>query len=268
MTESFEVAKLSGAGNDFVALRAEARAGLGDRFEEWVRKVCRRGLSLGADGVLVVEPIPGGARVEFFNPDSSAAFCGNGTRCAARWASVLGTPSPMDLETSIGNVIATVDRSMVTLQLPIQPQVKLRSVRSTEGRIFEGYDVEAGVPHYVLLVEDVAKVPLEQWGPMLRRHPDFGESGRNIDLLAQTADGWALRTWERGVEAETLACGSGAIAAAAALERLDTPGDYTLLPAGGIPLTVAFPETGGTVLKGEARLLWSGSITAAATEWF
>ncbi len=267
MTESFEVAKLSGAGNDFVALRADARANMGDRFEEWVRKVCRRGLSVGADGVLVVDRTPAGARVEFFNPDGSAAFCGNGTRCAARWAHHLGTPSPMKLDTSVGLVTASVEGSMVTLQLPIRPQAERRSVRVPDGQTWEGWDVDAGVPHFVLFVEDVIRAPLEEWGPLLRRHPDFGESGRNIDLLSKTTDGWALRTWERGVEAETLACGSGAMAAAAALELRGIPGDYILLPAGGIPLTVAFPETGGTVLTGEARLLWSGPLALAATEW-
>lgn len=104
MSGGIPIAKMSGAGNDFVVLSSAAAAAVPGGFRSWVRRVCRRGLSVGADGVLVLERMgPGVVRMDFYNPDGSEAFCGNGSRCAARYAALEGwVKGPMRLRTSIG----------------------------------------------------------------------------------------------------------------------------------------------------------------------
>lgn len=258
------IAKLSGAGNDFVAIDPAARERLGDRFADWVRAVCRRGVSIGADGVLVVGPAPDGrVRVEFRNPDGSEAFCGNGTRCAARLASHRGLAgSEALLVTSIGEVRARIGRESVTLTLP-PPRDLGALVLETPAGTIPGRRVLAGVPHFLYRVEDLPEHPLAVTGPFLRRHEAFGPEGTNVDPLAWDDPGTLrIRTFERGVEGETLACGSGAIAAALVARLAGAPERVTILPASGIPLAVTLegpadaPEH--AVLEGDARLLVDG----------
>ena len=261
-------AKLSGAGNDFVAVDAAERQRLGECFPDWVRAVCRRGVSIGADGVLVVDVNTSEVGVEFYNPDASRAFCGNGTRCAARFASRAGAGDTPTLRTDVGRVETRVTDLDVTLWLPFRPQATARRVES-EGTSFDGWDVDAGCPHYVIETDSVARAPLTEWGPRLRCHPDFGPEGRNVDVWSRDTDHVRVRTWERGVEGETLACGSGAIAAAEVLRVCDpakAEEGWTLLPASGVPLVVAFPDDGRTRLTGDARLLWEGRVASGASE--
>ena len=115
---------------------------------------------------------------------------------------------------------------------------------------------------------DAGEAPLEAWGPELRIHPAFGAEGRNVDVVDEAGN---LRTWERGVEGETLACGSGAIAAAAALLQSvaspDGAKETTLVPASGVPLRVRI-EGASTRLTGDARILWRGAMPDEATEGF
>src|SRR5262245_20647565 len=121
MTRPISFTKMSGAGNDFLVLDAAAWESVPDDRAAWVRAVCRRGLSVGADGVLVVAPaLPGRVRVVFFNPDGVEAFCGNGSRCAARYALLRGmtNDAAMTLATAAGDVPAVVDGATVRLTLP------------------------------------------------------------------------------------------------------------------------------------------------------
>lgn len=264
------VTTMSGAGNDFVVLDGDGRRRLGDRFVQWVKAICRRGLSVGADGVLVVER-DGADRVlvEFRNPDGSIAFCGNGTRCAARFAARRGW---IDREgvciTSVGEIFAVVGDESVTLRLPPPSDRGAVVIATSEGQ-FEGRWVLAGVSHLVILVVDVDDYPLATVAPPLRVHAKFGPDGTNVDVVAKMSDRrYRIRTWERGVEGETLACGSGAVAAAATMRQLGAPPALEIVPRSGIPLRVEIPDPVSSppyaMLQGDARVVMEGVVGPGA----
>lgn len=270
MTPRIPVTKMSGAGNDFLVVDGEAARSLGGAFVPWIRAVCRRGLSVGADGVLVVEiSAPGRVRVEFLNPDGRRAFCGNGSRCAARYAHarrLAGTH--LILETDVGPVPAEIAADFVRIQLPIPRDLGTVGI-SAGGETLLGRRVDAGAPHFVVDVEDVGRAPLERWGPLARSHAEFGTEGTNLDLASRRPDGAIeLRTWERGVEGETLSCGSGAVAAALAARVGGAPeSSFVVIPRSGIALGVTFEPDGETVsLRGDARFVFEGTVDPEAVE--
>ena len=266
---------MSGAGNDFVVLGATEASGLGPRLATWVRAVCRRGLSVGADGVLVVEP-SGDNRVtaRFFNPDGTEAFCGNASRCAARFAVSRGMVqgNSMVLETAIGDVDAQVRGPSVLLTLPPPADLGCILVETERGGL-EGRGILAGVPHFVVWAEEVGSFPLNEWGPLVRRHARFAPEGTNLDVAAPHGDGAiAVRTWERGVEGETLACGTGAVAVALAARLKGKEETVRILPASLVPLVVTLPGPADapkrTLLEGDARIVFEGVLSDEGTEGF
>lgn len=267
--DAIEIVKMSGAGNDFLVLEDSAAERLGDGVPDWSRRVCRRGLSIGADGVLVVTPIgTDRLRVRFYNPDGTEAFCGNGTRCAARFARLRNLAgASMILETSAGEVPAEVTGERVRLRLPAPTDAGRQTLALREGSV-EGRWIMAGSPHFVTFVDAPERALLERWGPEVRRHPRFGPNGVNFDLASSDGHTVTLLTWEKGVERETLACGSGAVAAAFAA-RLDGAEDrLQVLPASGIPLEIVFEDRGDVWLTGDARVLFEGSCGPESTQGF
>jgi diaminopimelate epimerase len=267
MSAAIPIVKMSGAGNDFVVLDEAAWNAIpGDRHA-WVRGVSRRGLSVGADGVLVVGPVAQGrVGVRFFNPDGGEAFCGNGSRCAARFAFARGMASTsMILATAAGDVPAEVDGASVRLTLEPPRDLGRRTLEAA-GRDFDARLVLAGVPHLVIDVGDVSSFPLAEVGPALRRHPSLGPDGANVDVVAPAAGGRVfVRTWERGVENETLACGTGAVAVAFAA-RLDGAAEtVVVIPRSGVPLVVTIPgdplRPALARLDGDARFVFEGSLS-------
>ena len=267
MSGGVPVTKMSGAGNDFVVLDRETARAIPD-LAGWARRVCRRGLSVGADGVLVVGPEDGGVRVLFLNPDGGQAFCGNGTRCAARFAVMRGFgKGTLHLRTAAGEVVAEVEDAHVRLALPAP-----RDLGPWEGRVgsdtLAGRRILAGVPHLVLEVPDVSAAPLHLWGPALAHHPDFGREGTNVSVVAASGDGLLrIRTWERGVEGETLSCGSGALAGAHFLAQRQGTSDVRILPASGVALRVVL-EGGTAALEGDARVVFEGTLPDEAVSGF
>lgn len=266
--------KMSGAGNDFVVLGPDEAALVGGDLPGWTRRVCRRGVAVGADGVLVVTPSSGGAiEVVFLNPDGGVAFCGNGTRCAARFAVERGWASPhLVLRTSIGSVPAEVGADRVTLRLPAPVDGGHRELE-VDGSVLRIRIVRAGVPHAVVEVADVAAAPLERWGPALRRHPAFHAEGTNVDVLSRSSPGEIrVRTWERGVEGETLSCGSGAVAAALVALSASGRTHVRVVPASGIPLDVSIPglpaAPEAAILVGDARIVFEGILDPEAIAGF
>jgi len=263
--------KMSGAGNDFVVLdRTTWEALPGDRAA-WVRGVCRRGVSVGADGVLVVSAEgKGRVRVVFFNPDGGEAFCGNGSRCAARYALTRGfvDDAAMTLETSAGDVPAVVAGGSVRLTLP--PPKDRGEVAVTDAATeFRGRFVVAGVPHLVVPVSGLAAYPVADVGERLRRHQRFAAEGTNVDFVERDAGGRVhVRTFERGVEGETLACGTGAVAAAFAARLTGAPETVVVVPKSGLPLAVTLAgdpaHPGPALLEGDARFVLTGALDPEA----
>ena len=274
MRSGIEIVKMSGAGNDFIVVGPEQRDAIGADRREWIRRICRRRLSIGADGVLFVRST-GRDRVEviFHNPDGSKAFCGNGSRCAARFAHANGmAASPMILETATGEVAANLEGDKVRLRLPAPVDLGTMPLNPRDNSV-SGYFVRAGVPHFVILDAALGPEALSQWGPRIRRDARFGPDGTNFDLVTRTdPDRLDLRTWERGVEGETLSCGSGAVAAAFAARLDGGAATLRVVPASGIPLTVDLPgpphAPEAAVLTGDARFLFSAVVNDEATRGF
>lgn len=261
--------RLSGAGNDFLALVEPPREPSAERIRRW----CRRGVSLGADGVLVLRRIPNGARLVHFNADGGRSeLCLNGSRCAARLLFELGWERrSAELETDVGALEATIDdEGQVELLLPDDLVGEPRSLDLVLGDArYSGFSLRVGVPHFVLPVPDsLASAPVEELGPGLREHPRLDDEGANVDFVRWVrTDRFEIRTWERGVEAETAACGSGVVAAAVAgvwSTRLELP--VSALTAGGFELRVSGTSPSALRLSGDARIVARGEITEDA-EW-
>jgi diaminopimelate epimerase len=272
MSARIAFSKMSGAGNDFVVLDAETWGALpGDRAA-WVRAVCRRGLAVGADGVLAVGRVGDGrVSVAFFNPDGGEAFCGNGSRCAARYAAARGLApaSGMTLATSVGDVPAVVAEGVVRLTLPPPADRGPVRLETSRGQV-RGRHVIAGVPHLVVPVTGLRAYPLRDVAPELRRHPALGPDGANVDFVEEDAAGRVhVRTFERGVEDETLSCGTGAVAAGLAARLAGAGETVRIVPASGVELTVILrgePRNAtSAVLSGDARFVFEGRLDPEAT---
>ena len=222
------------------------------------------GLSLGADGVFVLRRDGTGARMQHFNADGrTAELCINGTRCAAQLAFELGWAADrLVIETGAGPVPARrTDSGDVALTLAAPATPPEESSLSHDDTSYDGWFLLVGVPHFVLpWPARLDEAPVADLGPPLRHHPAHGEAGANIDFVRFPAAGrLEIRTFERGVEAETLACGTGVLAATAvglATGRLETP--VRALTAGGFELTVDSIDAAHLSLAGDARLVAKG----------
>ena len=264
--------KMSGAGNDFVMFLGAPSGGAAEA--DAIRRLCDRRTGIGADGVLFVRRDGTDVAVDHFNADGGASrFCANGTRCAARLASrFLGLPGEFVIRTGWGPVGARVGADgRVTIALPetVRPGRTLPTLGLGGGAIAaEGVEVLVGVPHLVVAVTE--GVPLDgldltRLGPPLRRHPEMGE-GANVSFVARTGPSTLeIRTWERGVENETLSCGSGTVAAAVVASLWGGGAPPILAKTrSGETLTVDFARSGETAsgvrLTGDARILFEGEI--------
>jgi len=260
-------AKMSGAGNDFVVFLGRPSGGSAEAAA--IRRLCERRTGIGADGVLFVRREGTDVVADYFNADGGASrFCANGTRCAARLAALaLGAAGDFVVRTGWGPVGARVSpHGAVTISLPesVRTGRTLPAFVSAPGLSAEAVEVTVGVPHLVLAVDsadalDALELPV--LGPPLRRHPDMPE-GTNVDFAARTGpSSLEIRTWERGVENETLACGSGTVAAAVAS---GSASPVRVKTRSGETLVVEFERAGecvsGIRLTGDARLLFEGEI--------
>ena len=259
MTEFF---KVSGSGNDFLALVEEP-----EPAPEAIRAWCRRGISLGADGLFILRRSPEGVVMDYFNSDGYLAdLCLNGTRCAAQLAFHLGwAEEGVTIRTGAGTVAARRgDAARVTLELPA-PGMPLPLALDVDGIRCAGYALRVGVPHFVLLwPESLDRAPVETLGRQIRHHPAF-EEGTNVNFV-RFPDGhrMEIRTFERGVEAETLSCGSGILAGAAVglhLGRSALP--LRVSVQGGFELEIG-SGSGGWLLSGDARVVAQGTLLAEA----
>lgn len=268
---------MAGAGNDFVVVDHRG-GGIADPAD-WSRRVCTRGLSVGADGLILVEKSGRASfRMRYFNSDGSLGeFCGNGTRCAARFAVLHSIAGPkMTIETDAGIVSAEVaDDGLVTISLP--PPQSFREDRSLRlaGETVHGSSIVVGVPHYVTFpVDDLWSLEIVPAGRAIRMHPDLQPAGANVNFVAvKDPHSIEIRTYERGVEAETLACGSGIVASvsvSALAGKVSSP--VSVLTRSGATLQVWFTLDGRELrdvrLRGDARLVYRGTMTAETISGF
>jgi diaminopimelate epimerase len=236
-----KVVKLEASGNDFLLGVGDWATRLRDDAA-LARRLCHRQRGIGADGVIAVEAVSSNrVRVVHRNADGSrSAFCGNGTRCAARAAvELLGFPDRVLVETEWAEIPAVVDGAEVSLELPAPSAAPSPLAIRIAGAPVEAWSLTVGVPHLVVAVHEPGQLELEELAPPLRRHPDFGEEGCNVNFVAaEGPEPLGVRTWERGVEAETLSCGSGIVASALVVMARRDLHELRLIPAAGDELKV------------------------------
>lgn len=259
---------MHGAGNDFILV--DDRAGTFPLADQtWLRRICSRHAGIGAEGVILIQPSArADFRMRFFNPDGrEAAMCGNGARCVARLAGDLGlAPAGMKIETAAGQVRAEADGAKVRLFMPRPSGWKLNRVLDTAAGRLTYHFVNTGVPHVVIETKRLADVDVNRVGAEVRRHPAFAPAGTNVNFMtAGGARSLRVRTYERGVEAETPACGTGIAACAliaGRLGRVRPPVRVTC--AHGDRLEVDFRLTGAgaekLALLGPAVYVFEGTV--------
>jgi diaminopimelate epimerase len=261
--------KMSASGNDFIVVdNRDGRVNkISPDLAEFAGKVCRAHHSVGADGVILIEDSKEhDFSWRFFNADGSEAeMCGNGGRCAARFAFSRGiAKESMAFETIAGVIKAHVHGSRVKLQLTTPFDLKLDYPIGLEDKEIFLSSVNTGVPHAVLIVDDVDHMPVEELGRLVRYHKAFGEKGTNVDFV-EIIDRKKLkvRTYERGVEGETYACGTGAVAVGFILRQktlIETP--VNIVTKGGEILKVHVNEE--VYLEGNTRLIYEGKLNREA----
>jgi diaminopimelate epimerase len=267
------VYKMTGSGNDFVMLDARVSTPA-DWTPQDIQAVCARGTGIGADGIVFVGPgsHAGAARMIYYNADGShAAMCGNAALCSTTLAAHLGvgTPEGMDLETDAGTYQSrSVDHGRAELHLaPVEPPAAVAGLTLAPGERQAAIS-RVGVPHLIVLVEDVEQVALMERGRALRFDPALAPEGANVNFISVGNDGaWRMRTYERGIEGETLACGTGAVGAACAIQewglaRLPIDIESRSGRILGIRATKAHSGRYEEVwLAGEGRMVFRGVIT-------
>jgi diaminopimelate epimerase len=208
--------KMSGGGNDFVIFDNRKKI-LPEDYGELAKKMCERKFSVGADGILILEKEENADfRMVYYNSDGSRAeMCGNGGRCIARFAHLLKiAPQKMKFETDSGPIGAEIIAESVKLNMGAPRDLKMDfNLKLEDGKEFNASFVNTGVPHAVVLVTDLEKTDVQNLGKAIRYHKEFAPAGTNVNFVLHKDDHTlAVRTYERGVEAETLACGTGVTA--------------------------------------------------------
>ena len=260
--------KMHGAGNDFILADDRARLfPLKDR--KWIAHICSRHDGIGAEGLILIQPSKKASfRMRFFNPDGQEAeMCGNGARCAARLAHDLGIAgNKMTIQTNAGILKASLKGNEVRVAMPVPSEIRLNFIVRTAGRRIKCNFINTGVPHVVVETEHLDNLDVQTTGSMLRRHEIFAPKGTNVDFMLVTGNhALRLRTYERGVEAETPACGTGITACAlvaALLKKARSPVRVTC--GHGDTLTVDFKMRNrkfeNVTLSGPAVTVFEGDV--------
>ena len=265
-------ARMHGCGNDFVVID--------DRDGHWrasrdhlARALCDRRQGLGGDGLILIERSDGGGdadfRMTYVNANGmDGEMCGNGARCAIHRAANLGMIGARSaMSTPAGLIRAAIDGATITLEMT--PPVDERPPLSLEilGRVFDFAYIDTGVPHVVAFVGDLEKLDVARLGPIIRHHAAFQPRGVNVNFAMRTGPAqFRVRTYERGVEAETLACGTGSVAVALmSHRRFGNLAPIAIVPSGGGLLTIGFRIAadgafGDATLGGPAEIIAEGVL--------
>jgi diaminopimelate epimerase len=260
--------KMNGAGNDFVMI--DNRAGDVRLAPDQIVWICDRHRGVGADGILLLEKPQNGAdfRMRYYNRDGGEAeMCGNGARCFAKFANqVASAGEAVRFETPAGIIGARLNGDSVTLDMSEPKDLQLDIELSAQGQQELVHFINSGVPHVIVPVTNVDSVEVHRRGEAIRRHEKFQPAGANVNFLEKRgANEIKIRTYERGVEAETLACGTGVVAGAlifGATEKLSGPISVTV--RSGAELSVDFRRDGDRFsdvkLIGPAEFVFEGTI--------
>jgi diaminopimelate epimerase len=260
--------KMNGAGNDFVMI--DNRAGDVQLTPEQIARICDRHRGVGADGILLIEKPQNGAdfRMRYYNADGGEAeMCGNGARCFARFANkVANAAEKISFETPAGVIGAQLQGELVRLNMSDPTDLKLNMRLQVDGEEAVVHYINSGVPHVVVPVSRVDVVHVRERGAAIRQHKNFSPKGANVNFLEKRDKRKiAIRTYERGVENETLACGTGVVASAlifATTEKIDGP--IRVLVRGGSELEVDFDKIDNSfknvTLTGPAEFVFEGEI--------
>jgi len=268
MQEGIPFYKMNGCGNDFILIDNRTTL-LATDPAAFSQSVCRRKLSVGADGLILIESSEAfDFQWQFFNADGSRAeMCGNGARCAARFARLLGmAEEKMIFLTDAGPIEAQMRGEQVRIKMtPPSDYREAVEVDLSVGRRTVS-SINTGVPHVVLETDRLEAADVVPLGREIRRHTRFAPAGTNVNFVQPDAENrLQVRTYERGVEDETLACGTGCVAAAlvTALEKRWSSPIPVVTRSGGI-LTIYFEQDGDrfqdVYLEGDARIVYTGEI--------
>jgi len=259
--------KLSGAGNDFLLFESKklpkgARAAL-------ARRLCLRRQSIGADGLLIItrngrRKLP---ELDYYNADGSRAFCGNGSRCAAWWMYRQGwVGKTFTFDSIAGPIDAIIEsKELVRIHMPnaygLKRYLRLKAV----GKTYRVCAINTGVPHALIRVKGLKRFPVFKVGRALRHHPAFKPKGTNVNFIEIDGPKTLVRTYERGVEDETLACGTGVVASAIATYLWTGKKPPVRVVARGGRLKVDFKTTPNGCFKdvwleGAARITYHGEV--------
>jgi len=267
--KKIEFYKMSGSGNDFIIIDNRNHIIDEDGLSNFIAKVCRRKMSVGSDGIILVENTDNADfKWRFFNSDGSTAeMCGNGARCVARFAylnDIAG--SNMSFETLAGLVKAEVIEERAKVKMTDPFDLKTDDTIELKKGSVPISSINTGVPHVVIVKNSIDDVDIVEIGREIRYHDQFSPAGTNVNFICHIKDQTiAIRTYERGVEDETLACGTGAAASAIVMAqkmKLDSP--VSVLTRSGEYLNIFFKEKDGRYydiyLEGDARIIYTAQL--------
>jgi diaminopimelate epimerase len=261
--------KMSGSGNDFIIIDNTDQSLAVENLSELAKTVCQRKVNVGADGLIVIEKSETcDFRWRFFNDDGSEPdMCGNGGRCAARFAAIKGIAgNKLSFETLAGVIDAEVKGDIVKLKMTDPYNLEVKLSIPVEGKLIEISQINTGVPHVIHYVNDLDAFDVFQIGRIIRFHEHYQPEGTNANFV-EVKDKHAIkiRTYERGVEDETLACGTGSVASALISSwkgLVESPVNVTV--RSGEILTIYFTKTDhgfeDIYLEGKTKVVYEGRI--------
>lgn len=259
--------KYSACGNDFIVI--DNRRLCLPISPQLIAQLCQRRTGIGADGIILLNSSTrADFRMRIFNADGSEAeMCGNGIRCLLPFLHAQGVRgSSFHIET-MERILRISDREgAVAVEMGLAQDIRWHLSIPLDGATQTGHYLNTGVPHLVIFVDSVDRIDIQREGGLLRHHPLFKPSGTNVNFVERRESGLVLRTYERGVEGETLACGTGATAAALALTQMTgASSPICVLTRSGESLRIAFRREGDQFhqieLCGPARCIYQGEVT-------
>ncbi len=262
--------KMQGSGNDFILMDNRKLHLSTDQMPLWARTLCTRSFGVGADGFILIDLPPEGEAVDykwhFLNADGSrAAMCGNGSRCVARLAFELGIAGTNQaFTTDAGPIKAHIleDSGQVKVQLTEVKDLRLNmTISKDNGETMLVHSVNTGVPHVVLLTTNLAKVDVAGLGKSIRQNHAFAPAGTNVNFIQiNDREHITLRTYERGVESETYACGTGASASVYVAHTLEKCSEHVCVTTSGGEELIVHLENEHIFLQGSAEIVYKGVI--------